>query len=67
MDEPTVREAPGLSARFLQSRNARWIPVIENAIKSGKPTTIVAGAMHFSGSQSVIAMLRAHGYVIEQL
>jgi len=67
MDIPTVREAPGLNARFLQSRNVRWLPVIENAIKSGKPTMIVAGAMHFSGSQSVIAMLRARGYQIEQL
>ena len=67
MDDPTVREAPGLNARFLQSRNTRWVPVIENAIKSGKPTMIVAGVMHFSGSQSVIAMLRARGYQIEQL
>ena len=67
IDDPTVREAPGLNARFLESRNTRWLPVIENAIKSGKPTMIVAGAMHFSGSQSVIAMLRARGYQIEQL
>jgi uncharacterized protein YbaP (TraB family) len=67
LDDPVVREAPGLSARFLEVRNARWIPVIENAIKSGKPTLIVAGAAHFSGSQSVIAMLRARGYQIEQL
>ncbi|HZR79373.1 MAG TPA: TraB/GumN family protein [Chthoniobacterales bacterium] len=67
MDDPVVREAPGLNARFLASRNARWVPVIENAIKSGKPTMIVAGAMHFSGPQSVIAMLKARGYQIEQL
>jgi uncharacterized protein len=67
LDEPVVREAPGLNPRFTTSRNARWIPVIENAIKSGKPTMVVAGALHFSGSQSVIAMLRARGYQIEQL
>ena len=67
MDVPVVREAPGLNPRFTTARNARWVPVIENAIKSGKPTMIVAGAMHFSGSQSVIAMLRARGYQIEQL
>ena len=67
LDDPTVREAPGLNTRFLQSRNVRWIPVIENAIKSGKPTMVVAGAMHFSGPNSVIAMLRARGYEIEQL
>jgi uncharacterized protein len=64
---PVVREAPGLHPRFLQWRNERWIPVIENAIKSGKPTMIVAGAAHFSGANSVLAMLRARGYQIEQL
>ena len=67
LDVPTVREAPGLNSRFTTVRNARWVPVIENAIKSGKPTIIVAGAMHFSGPQSVVAMLRARGYQIEQL
>lgn len=67
MEDPVVREAPGLNPRFLEWRNQRWIPVIENAIKSGKPTMIVAGAGHFSGTRSVIAMLKARGYQIEQL
>ena len=67
LDYPTVREAPAINTRFLQTRNARWIPMIEDAIKSGKPTLVVAGAAHFSGSNSVIAMLRARGYQIEQL
>jgi uncharacterized protein YbaP (TraB family) len=67
LDYPTVREAPGINTRFLEYRNAHWIPVIENAIKSGKPTLVVAGAAHFSGSQSVINMLRTRGYQIEQL
>ena len=67
LDYPIVHEAPAVNQRFLEWRNVKWIPVIENAIKSGKPTMIVAGAAHFSGSQSVIAMLRARGYQIEQL
>ena len=65
--EPPVREAPGLDTRFLQSRNVRWIPVIEKAIKSGTPTMIVAGVGHFSGPQNVLILLREHGYQIEQL
>jgi hypothetical protein len=64
---PPLREAPGLDARFLEWRNTRWIPRIEDAIKSGKPTMIVAGAAHFSGPNSVLNMLRARGYQIEQL
>lgn len=67
LEDPDVREAPNLNARFLEWRNTRWVPVIENAIKSGTPTMIVAGAGHFSGPRSVIAMLRARGYQIEQL
>ena len=67
LEDPVIREAPGLNPRFLQWRNARWIPVIENAIKADKPTMVVVGAAHFSGSQSVIAMLTARGYQIEQL
>ena len=67
LDDPPVHEAPGLDARFLESRNARWVPKIEDVIKSGKPTLIVAGAAHFSGPHSVLGMLRAHGHQIEQL
>ena len=66
-DQPSVREAPQLDARVLEWRNARWIPVIEKAINSGKPTMVVAGAGHFSGPQGVLGLLRARGYQIEQL
>jgi uncharacterized protein YbaP (TraB family) len=67
LENPTVREAPGLNPRFLEWRNIRWIPVIESAIKSNTPTMVVAGAGHFSGQGSVVSMLRARGYQIEQL
>lgn len=64
---PDIVDAPGLNARLLYDRNARWIPRIEAAMKSGKPTMIVAGAMHFSGTNNVIALLQKRGYKIEQL
>ena len=67
LQEPPVREAPGLNARFLQWRNDRWLPVIENVAKSNTPTLIVAGAAHFSGAHSVLSLLRERGYQIEQL
>ena len=67
MELPSVREAPGLNPRFIEWRNTKWIPVIENAIKSGRATMVVAGAGHFSGPGSVIALLRSRGYQIEQL
>lgn len=61
------KEAFWIAGRLLDQRNARWIPRIEREIKSGKPTAIVAGALHFSGPNSVIVLLQKRGYKIEQL
>src|SRR5215469_1755684 len=60
-------KAPRIAARFVDDRNLKWVPRIEAELKTGKPTAIVAGALHFSGPNSVIALLQKHGYVIEQL
>ena len=62
-----MKEAPTIWWRLLDRRNAKWIPRIEAAIKSGTPTLVVAGALHFSGPRSVIALLQKRGYKIEQL
>jgi len=63
-----LRQAnPGMAQRLLDRRNRRWVDRIEAEIKTGKPTTIVAGAGHFSGPGSVIAILEKRGYKIEQL
>src|SRR5881275_203690 len=61
------KEAPQIAARFVDQRNIKWIPRIEAELKTGKPTAIVAGALHFSGPNSVIALLQERGYKIEQL
>ena len=62
-----MKEAPTVSWRLLDRRNARWSPRIETAIRSGRPTLIVAGALHFAGPRGVIALLQKRGYKIEQL
>jgi len=61
------KAAPSIAARFVDERNVKWMPRIEAELKSGKPTAIVAGALHFSGPNSVIALLEKRGYKIEQL
>ncbi len=61
------KEAPSIAARFVDERNVKWMPRIEAELKSGKPTAIVAGALHFSGPNSVVALLEKRGYKIEQL
>ena len=60
-------KAPSIAARFVDNRNVKWVPRIEAELKTGKPTVVVAGALHFSGPNSVIALLQKRGYVIEQL
>ncbi|HEX4665000.1 MAG TPA: TraB/GumN family protein [Chthoniobacterales bacterium] len=61
------RANPGLAQRLLDRRNLRWARCIEAEMGTGKPTAIVAGAGHFSGPGSVIAILQKRGYKIEQL
>ncbi|HST29351.1 MAG TPA: TraB/GumN family protein [Chthoniobacterales bacterium] len=53
--------------RWIEKRTARWIPRIEDAIKSGKPTMVIVGALHVSGPRGVIAELQKRGYKLEQL
>lgn len=60
-------QAPWISSRLLDMRNLRWIPRIESVINSGKPTMVVAGCAHFAGPPSVLKLLAARGYKIEQL
>src|ERR1044071_3342787 len=57
-------EAPTIAARLVENRNVKWASRIEAELKTGKPTAIVAGALHFSGPRSVIALLQKRGYQI---
>jgi uncharacterized protein len=61
------KEAPSIAARFVDERNRRWVPRIVAELESGKPTAVVAGALHFAGPNSVIKLLEKRGYKIEQL
>ena len=61
------KEAPWIAARFIDDRNHKWVERIEAELKGGKPTAIVAGALHFSGPNSIVKLLEKRGYKIEQL
>ena len=61
------KEAPWIAARFVDERNRKWVSRIEAELKSGRPTAIVAGALHFSGPNSIVRLLKKRGYKIEQL
>jgi uncharacterized protein len=58
---------PGGYWHWIERRSALWIPRIEEAIKSGKPTMVIVGAFHLCGPRGIIALLRMRGYKLEQL
>jgi uncharacterized protein len=66
-DAQSRKEAPWIAARFVDERNFKWVPRIVAELESGKPTAVVAGALHFAGPNSVIKLLEKRGYKIEQL
>jgi hypothetical protein len=60
------QDFPAFGDRIIGQRNRRWIPKIEQFIKSGQTYFVVAGAGHMGGSEGVVALLRARGYKVEQ-
>lgn len=61
------RDVPTLRSRIITDRNRRWVPVIEQYLRSGKTYMVVAGAAHMAGGEGVPALLKAKGYRVEQL
>jgi len=61
------KENIGADIRLLDQRNLAWYPKIVAEMKTGKPTAIVAGALHYCGPNGVLSLLQKHGYKVEQL
>jgi uncharacterized protein YbaP (TraB family) len=58
-----MKEPAFSQAKFLDDRNAKWIPTIEKSI-SVTPTFIGVGAAHLGGKNGVVSLLRAKGYTL---
>jgi uncharacterized protein YbaP (TraB family) len=61
-----MREYPELHERILVERNRRWTGEIEKFIAQGGGELVVVGAAHVVGKDSLIEMLKAKGYQVEQ-
>ena len=61
-----LREYPELYEKILVARNRRWLPDIEKLILQGSGAMVVVGAAHLVGADSVVEMLKAKGYSVEQ-
>jgi uncharacterized protein YbaP (TraB family) len=60
------QDFPAFGDRIITQRNRRWIPKIEEYLKSGQTCFVVVGAGHMGGNDGVVALLRARGYTVEQ-
>lgn len=56
---------PKVYEQLLVKRNQNWLPIIEKAHASKKPTLFLVGALHLAGEDSVLAMLEKKGYTVE--
>ncbi len=63
--EPLRKEAPGLYARVVQQRNARWTDAVVSRLKGSGHTVIVVGMGHLIGKDGLPAQLRARGYAVD--
>jgi uncharacterized protein YbaP (TraB family) len=68
MIEGDLGEMPEVYGGLLVNRNARWVPQLDQLIKSEPGTFLIAvGAAHLIGKDSVLEMLKPFGYVIERV
>jgi uncharacterized protein YbaP (TraB family) len=62
---PLKREAPGVYAQLLVARNRRFAAKIEQLLAGSQQVFITVGVAHLVGPDSVPAMLRNAGVVVE--
>ena len=63
--QPLRKSAPGLYARVVQQRNARWVQALLTRLQGSGHTVVIVGMGHLVGPDGLPAQLRAHGYVVE--
>lgn len=62
----SFREYPLMHKKLLIDRNRAWIPKCEEFLKGEKNVLVVVGAGHLVGKDSVVELLTAKGYKVEQ-
>ena len=62
-----LKSDPLMYQRLLVERNKNWMPKIEALFARRGRAVVVVGAAHLVGPDGLIAMLKAKGYIVEQL
>jgi uncharacterized protein YbaP (TraB family) len=58
---------PSLYKPLVTDRNRRWMPQVEELLKSNDNSLVVVGALHLVGTGGLLELLRGKGYTITQL
>ncbi len=58
---------PALYKPLVTDRNRRWLPQVEQLLKTGDNVFVVVGALHLVGDGGLLELLRTRGYTIKQL
>jgi uncharacterized protein YbaP (TraB family) len=61
-----MREHPKVMEKLLTDRNKQWLPKIEELLKGDKNALVIVGAGHLVGPDSVLDLLKAKGFKVEQ-
>jgi len=62
----SFREYPTMHKKLLLDRNRSWIAKLEQLLKEDQDVLVVVGAGHLVGKDSVVDLLAAKGYKLEQ-
>jgi uncharacterized protein YbaP (TraB family) len=60
------KEFPQLYKPLTVDRNRRWLPQIEQLLRSDKNHMVIVGALHLVGDDGVVELLRKRGYGVTQ-
>jgi uncharacterized protein YbaP (TraB family) len=62
-----LKQDPVMYQRLLVERNQNWMPKLEALFTRRGRAFVVVGAAHLVGPDGLLSLLRAKGYIIEQL
>jgi uncharacterized protein YbaP (TraB family) len=61
-----MRDAPTLYNRMLTDRTQRWVPKVEELLRSNRNAIVIVGAGHVVGDNGLIDILQKKGWKIAQ-
>lgn len=62
-----AKQYPKVYDELLTERNHAWLPKITQLMTTPEIEFVLVGTMHMAGEDGVLALLKAKGYIIEQL